>query len=282
LADKKPVEVTTEDLREVVDLWADRTARTRQKVTSILHAFWNWAEDQNYVPFDPAAKIRRPRAAKHTPSLLPANIDAQLLNAARTRRDRVAILILLDCGVRRAELAGVRVRDLDLARRQLTVFGKGQKSRVIPLRGPIVNEADLFMLEELEGVGRKPEPDDFLLYPEKRNPEQVIYWADPKKPYKPNGVHRWWYRQLEAAGLVGKGVRKGMNMHRARHTFATDVRRAHGDIGGVQHLLGHSDPSTTIALYGHYDQSDLERAMEAFAKSKDASVPLDDEDTSHG
>jgi integrase len=148
------------------------------------------------------------------------------------------------------------------------VTGKGQKSRVIPLRGRIVLAFEEYLLEELEGVGRQPEPDDYLLYPEKRTPDRRIYWADPKKRCASHTVHRWWYRQLEAAGVVGKGVRSGLNMHRARHTFATDVRRAHRDVGAVQHLLGHSDASTTIALYGHYDQEDLERAMEALAKAK--------------
>src|SRR5690242_5673122 len=58
LGDRRPVEVTTDDLRDVIDLWSGRSARTRQKVTSILHAFWRWAEEQGFVPFDPAAKIR--------------------------------------------------------------------------------------------------------------------------------------------------------------------------------------------------------------------------------
>jgi site-specific recombinase XerD len=62
LADKEPVEVTVEDLRDVIDLWADREARTRAKVTSVVRAFWAWAEDQGHVPFSPAAKLRRPRA----------------------------------------------------------------------------------------------------------------------------------------------------------------------------------------------------------------------------
>ena len=74
---------------------------------------------------------------------------------------------------------------------------------------------------------------------------------------------------LEQAGLVGHGVRSGLNMHRARHIFARDVRREVGDMGMVQQLLGHSDPSTTIGLYGNYDESDLERAIEALALLRD-------------
>src|SRR3954451_12314565 len=46
--------VTVDDLRDVIDLWADREARTRAKVTSVIRAFWTWAEDQDQVPFSPA------------------------------------------------------------------------------------------------------------------------------------------------------------------------------------------------------------------------------------
>ena len=79
-------------------------------------------------------------------------------------------------------------------------------------------------------------------------------------------IHRWWYEHLQRAGLVGQDVERGMNMHRARHTFATELRRDTGDLGVVQRMLGHSDIHTTEAFYGHYDLSDLEQAMEAFAK----------------
>jgi integrase len=80
-------------------------------------------------------------------------------------------------------------------------------------------------------------------------------------------VHRWWYCHLERAGLVGTGMTSGLNMHRARHTFATDLRRV-ADLGAASQALGHSDLSTTASIYGHYDLSDPERAMEALAKSR--------------
>ena len=103
--------MTVEDLRDVIDLWADREPRTRAKVTSVIRAFWARAEEQNVVPSSPATRIRRPRSPRKAVSLLPTNIDARLLSAAPRARDRLAILVLLDCGVRRAELAAIRVRD---------------------------------------------------------------------------------------------------------------------------------------------------------------------------
>jgi len=140
--------------------------------------------------------------------------------------------------------SAARIRDFDLGRRQLTVFAKGQKERVIPLRGRIAMALKAYLGEPLDFVGRRPEPDDYLLYPEKRTPDRRVYWADAKKPRAPNTVHRWWYRVLEQAGLVGHGVRSGLNMHRAQHTFATEQRRAAG-VEAASQALGHSDLSTT-------------------------------------
>jgi integrase len=158
----------------------------------------------------------------------------------------------------------------------VTVFGKGQKSRVIPLRGRIVVELEHYMLELLPFLDRAPEPDDYLLYPEKRGQGGRILSAYPKRRMSDPTVHRWWYRHLEAAGLVGSGMTSGMNLHRARHTFATDLRRV-ADLGAASQALGHSDLSTTAAIYGHYDLSDLERAMDALAKARraEAEEPAD-------
>ncbi len=267
LADREPLEVTIEDLREVIDLWADREARTRQKVTSVIRAFWAWAEDNDQVPFSPAAKLRRPRAPRKTAPLLPADTDARLLAGCTRPRDRAALLLLLDLGLRRNELAGVQVRDLDLARRHLTVYGKGQKSRVLPLRGRVVLELEAWLLTPLEALGRPPEPDDFLLYPEKRTDGGRVLAAYPKQRLQPTSMHRWWYQRLGDAGLVGVGVTSGLNMHRARHTFATELRRVAG-IDAASQALGHADLSTTLSIYGHRDLGDLEQAMEALARSR--------------
>jgi len=267
LADRDPLEVTIEDLREVIDLWAEREARTRQKVTSVIRAFWTWAEEQDYVPSSPASKLRRPRAPRKVAPLLPAEADARLLAACSRPRDRVALLLLLDLGLRRSELAGVRARDVDLARREVTVFGKGQKARTLPLRGRVVLELEAWSLTPLELVGRTPEPDDFLLYPEKRTSGGLVLAAYPKRRLQPTSMHRWWYQRLGDAGLVGAGVTAGLNMHRARHTFATELRRVAG-IDAASQALGHADLNTTLSIYGHRDAGDLERAMEALARSR--------------
>jgi site-specific recombinase XerD len=53
LADRELIEVSTEDLRAVIDLWGDQSARTRQKVTSIVRSFWSWCEEEGHIAISP-------------------------------------------------------------------------------------------------------------------------------------------------------------------------------------------------------------------------------------
>jgi integrase/recombinase XerC len=272
LADKEPIDVTIEDLRDVIDLWADRSARTRQKITSVVRAFWNWMEEQGHIAISPAARLRRPRAERKVARVLPLDARPRLLTVAKSPRDRLGLFCLLALGLRRAELAGIQIRDFDAQRGMLRVRGKGQKERILPLRGPILAELRLLLSTDLPHVGRPPEGDDFLLYPVKKladgkGSEGQIVWgfhAYPKKRPSPQAVHRWWYRQAQAAGLVGPGVTSGLNMHQARHTFAMELRRVAG-IDAASHALGHADLTTTLGIYGHFDGSDLEKAMDTYA-----------------
>ena len=109
LADKEPIDVSVDDLRDVIDLWGERSPRTRQKVTSVVRAFWSWAEQQGHIAISPAVRIRRPRAGKRVAPLLPADARPRLLTVAKHPRDRLALFCLLLLGVRRGELAGIQV-----------------------------------------------------------------------------------------------------------------------------------------------------------------------------
>ena len=119
----------------------------------------------------------------------------------------------------------------------------------------------------------RPRPTTTSCYPTKKvydgrgseGQQKLSVRAYPKKRPSPQAVHRWWYRQLQAAGLVGQGITHGLNMHLARHTFATELRRVAG-IDAASQALGHADLNTTLAIYGHQDQSDLEAAMDTYAR----------------
>jgi integrase/recombinase XerC len=264
-------------------MWALKSARTRQKVTSIVRAFWAWAEDEDIVELSPARKIRRPRAERKVAKVLPVDARPRLLSAAKHPRDRLGLFCLLVLGLRREELAGIQIKDFDAQRGSVVVYGKGQKERVIPLRGPILAELRLLLSSDLPHVHGPPQGDDYLIYPIQplfggkgsEGQPQRAYRAWPKRKPTPKSMHRWWYRQAQAAGLVAPGATSGPNMHRARHTFAMELRRVAG-IDAASLALGHSDLNTTLGIYGHQDDSDLEGAMEAYVEWLEAqSVPTE-------
>jgi integrase len=268
VADRELIEVTTEDLREVIDLWAVQSARTRQKITSIIRMFWGWCDEQGLIAINPAARIKRPRAERRVAKVLPLAARPQLLTAVKHPRDRLGLFCLLVLGIRRGELGGIRFRDFDADREQLRVFGKGRKERMIPLPPLVLSELRLALTADLPYLGRPPQGDDYLIHPVDRRaagkgPEGQMIWSfhpRPKDPPAMKLVHYWWYRQLRTAGLVGEGVTSGLNMHQARHAFAMELRRVAG-VEAASQALGHSDLSTTLGIYGHQDQRDLERAM---------------------
>jgi integrase len=203
LDDREPHEVSIDDLRDVIELWAMREAKTRQKVTSVIRAFWKWAEEQGHIAISPATRIRRPRAERKVARVLPLNARPQLLLATKHPRDRLGLFCLLELGLRRAELANVRFRDFDPDRGVLRVRGKGQKERLLPLRGPILAELRLCLASDLPYLSRPPQGDDYLLYPirtfaDGKGPEGELRrsrYAFPKVQPSPQAVHRWWYRR---------------------------------------------------------------------------------------
>lgn len=271
LADRQIVEVSKEDLRDVIDLWSERTPRTRAKVTSVIRSFWGWMEDEGHIALSPAAKIRRPKAERRVARALPSNARTRLLEAARHPRDRLGLYCLLGLGLRREELAGLQVHAFDAFDGWVIVDGKGAKERKLPVMGPMLSELRLYLAADLPHVGRPPEPDDYLLYPVDhratgKGPEGQLRHrrtGRPKDRPSPQAVHRWYYRIAAAAGLVARGQTSGLNMHRARHLFALEVRRAAGlDIASS--MLGHSDVSTTLGIYGHVDEDELRDGMSAY------------------
>jgi site-specific recombinase XerC len=76
-----------------------------------------------------------------------------------------------------------------------------------------------------------------------------------------HGLHKWWYRCLQRAGIVAHGVTHGRKMHMARHTAGQSVLDRTGNLKAVQKLLGHSSITTTGDIYTDWDIDQLEETM---------------------
>ena len=173
-----------------------------------------------------------------------------LLEATRTssdfpERDYCMAVLFLNCGMRLSELVGMNMEDIDLAGRQIRLFGKGHKERMVYLNDACVEALDLYLQKRgcVEGLSPK-EPAVFITRRRKdrisnRRVEQLITGA------------------MKAAGL------KGFSTHKLRHTAATLMyQTGNVDVLTLKELLGHSNVGTT-QIYTHLQDAQVRAAIEA-------------------
>ena len=148
----------------------------------------------------------------------------QLLSAAHTRRDRALILVIMDCGLRLGEVAGLRYSDLRDG--WLTVHGK-IGARQVPVSPGVSTELDAI------AIGHH-------------------LWHRDGEALSFDGVKTAYRRLFRRAGILGPKL----GAHTLRHTFATMYIRAGGGARQLQSILGHSKLENTM-IYVHLAGTDV-------------------------
>jgi site-specific recombinase XerD len=201
-----------------------------------LASFYGFLQDTGHVTFNPARGLPLPKVAHNIPTCLTEQQAKELLNAAHTPWHRAVVSLLLFAGLRRSEVMGISLADLELPlglaeNGQLLVHGKGAKQRVVPLTAVVVHSLK-------EYLACRPRTDSAQLFVSRVGGH----------PIAGRIANRMLSRVLKEAGLENEGF----TPHKLRHTFATHLIRNGVDVRTVQELLGHSDLATT-ARYLHSD-----------------------------
>jgi integrase len=254
--------VGTERLRECWDYyWGDKSPRTRKKIRSVWNDFFDWAIRENRgIHGNPSRAMAAPRGRGVKREPFAGSLVGKVVPAQSYLADSLGVRLVVEYGVRRAELAAIRFRDFDFERRQLVLTGKAGKIRHVGIVEPAFWR-DLGAVQ-LELGGPEAVGDWFLIHQRERRGLETFYY--PHKGYVPRSIHTWWYNRLEAAGFVGakeSGTRVGLGMHRGRHTVATEILRGSGNIVAAQKLLGHADLSTTEEHYASFDTDDVSKVL---------------------
>src|SRR3979409_1787657 len=173
-----------------------------------------------------------PKKTLQMPTILSPEEVARLIDAARPPLHRTLLMALYATGLRRAELARLKVSDIDSKRMVIHVQGgKGRRDRDV-LLSPKLLEA---LREHGRGLERKPSA---WLFPGNR-------WHTGDTPITTRVV---WDACKEAAQRAG--LQKDVHPHTLRHCFATHLLEAGADLRTIQMLLGHRDlEETTIYLH---------------------------------
>ena len=162
-------------------------------------------------------------------------------------RDYLVVELLYQTGMRRAELAGLKDSDVDLGARQVRVFGKRKKERLVPLGEGLVKEIEGYLAVKREILG---DDDGFgiFLVRKKRNGTWVALGAE--------GIYN-----IVRARMGDVSTLKKHSPHVLRHTFATTMLNNGADIRSIQALLGHSSLAAT-QVYTHASFEQMKKAYE--------------------
>ena len=174
-----------------------------------------------------------PRTVQKLPLILSQEEVARILTAPPHLKSRALLMTIYAAGLRRSEVASLRVRDIDSARMTITVHqGKGQKDRVVML-SPV-------LLEMLRRYWRQHKPKEWL-FP----------GGNPGQPISGNDVFAVFHNAVRRAGITKK-----LCPHSLRHSFATHLLESGTDLRTIQILLGHRSLKTT-SRYLHVSQQQV-------------------------
>lgn len=224
------------------------SGRSLARELSAVRTFYNWLDQAHGVRCPAIHNIRPPKTPARLPRPVSVEDAKRLIRASGhhaepwiAARDMAALTLLWGSGLRIAEALGLRQGDAPLGE-VVRVTGKGGKEREVPVL-PAARQA-------VETYRR--------LCPHPALPESALFLGARGGPLGPGILQKAMKTARQALGLPATAT-----PHALRHSFATHLLEAGGDLRAIQELLGHASLSTT-QIYTSVDQS---RLMEVYARS---------------
>ena len=220
-------------------------AKSIQRRLSAIRSFMNYLLREGVIKNNPAEGVKTPKAPKKLPGVLDIQQISQLLDIQETDplslRDKAIMELIYSSGLRLSEIVRLNPIDLNLSDKSLTVIGKGDKTRMLP----IGNEAIKSLRSWLSCRNELANPEEEALFVGSRGNRLS------KRSIQSRIKH--WARK--------NGIQQDVYPHLLRHSFATHMLEASGDLRAVQELLGHKDISTT-QVYTHLDFEHLSKTYD--------------------
>jgi integrase/recombinase XerC len=224
-----------------------RSTLTRRIVS--IRAFTNWAATNGWLSSDLGANLAIPKAHRTLPEILNVDEAAQVLKALEVKagqeqsainlRDLAILEVLYASGIRVSELCGLNLGDIDQSRNTLSVIGKGDRQRVVPLGIPAVKALQNY-LSNARG--------EFL----NNKSADAVFLGTRGKRIDQRTVREVVYEAMKAVGAT-------MGPHGLRHSAATHLLEGGADLRTVQEILGHASLATT-QIYTHVSPERLQSA----------------------
>lgn len=226
---------------------------TRSSALFALRSFYEYLRSEDLITTNPTATIKVPGARKlRTEVYTDTEADLMLAWAGDQpgKRGRVGCAVLGTLrwtGLRRNEISMLRLDDVDLDARRISLVGKGRKVRIVPIAPPLL-----------------PILHDYVTSLRPALAKSAFFFVNPSAHHGGRYEGRygpWTVAKLVQRAGTGAGVTGRHFPHRWRHSYATALLRRGVDIHVVQRLLGHSNIATTTR-YLHLSDADLSDAVD--------------------
>lgn len=255
-----PLVITTTNLEQFFADEFDSTTRFGRPPTADtmamhhrhLKVFFGWLAKLEDAP-NPMRDVVAPKVPEKLPPVLADDALRALLATCQgkdfnSRRDLAILRILLDTGIRRAELHGISIEDVDDAQQLIRVLGKGRKERIVPYGGRTADALESY----LRARGK---------HPDRKRPELWLASSPRRGALGYDGIAQMLERRGKLAGV------DGVHAHIFRHTACTSQLDAGMSEGDVMRLFGW----TTPAMVRHYGASVAhQRAIKAARRTSHA------------
>ena len=213
--------------------------RSQARIISGIKSFYTFLLLEEILKEDPTELLETPKIGQKLPEVLSleeinailASID---LSTPQGHRNKTMVEVLYSCGLRVSELTNLLISNLYLKDEYLSVIGKGNKQRLVPVSPVAIREINLWM-KDRDKMNVKKGNEDFLFLNRRGTKLSRIMVFNIIK------------EQAKTAGIS-----KNISPHTFRHSFATHLLEGGANLRVIQEMLGHESILTT-EIYTHMD-----------------------------
>ena len=218
--------------------------RSQARIISGIKSFYKFLKLEGYIEVNPTLLIESPRIGRKLPTVLTVEEIDRLVAAADCSkpegiRNRAIIETIYGCGLRVSELVALQMSHIYAKEGFVTVIGKGDKQRIVPISPVALDCIGEYLAEVRNALAPKPGCDDILFLNRRggRLSRVMVF-----------------YIVKDLCRLAG--INKTISPHTLRHSFATHLLEGGANLRAIQQMLGHEDITTT-EIYLHIDRSRL-------------------------
>lgn len=222
-------------------------SNSKLKAKSIAHRltviknFHQFLVKSSSINYDVTSNLKGPKLEKKLPDILSVEEVDNLLDieckSVYDYRNKAILELLYSTGVRISEALNLTLNDISFTSCTITVFGKGNKERIVPIGDVAIYHLKKYL--DVRDLLNKKRSDYLFLNPSGNQLSRVGFFKNLQKILKV------------------KGIEKKVTPHTLRHSFASHMIEYGANLRVVQELLGHQDISTT-KIYTHISNKKLE------------------------